>query len=139
MMFEQNDGKGQDNIAQNRFTAYLLVSLRNTRKVYLDKLTLIQVHEAPFEIRDSGAYFVYEPDMLESLSVMDQLEDDALRAYLLRVRQRDLHIFIGKVIEGKSLRELSEELGLGFNTVSTAYHRLIRRLRTELRNYGNRL
>ena len=137
-MFERNDGKSQDNVAQNRFTAYLLVALRNTRNMYLDKVNHIQAHEMPFEIQDCGAYFVYEPDMLESLPVLDQLEDDTLQACLLEVRERDLHIFIGKIIEGKSLRELSDEMGISFNTVSTAYHRLIRRIRMELGNYGNR-
>ena len=131
-MFEKNDGKGLDNVAQNRFTAYVVVALRHTKRIYQEKKRRIRDRERPFDTHEGSIHFIYEPDMLESLTILDQLEDEVLQSVLQSTRERDLYIFTGKIIEGKSLRELSHDLGLGVNTVSAAYYRLIRRLRREL-------
>ena len=138
-MFDQNDGRNPDNIAQNRFTAYLLVAFRNTRKLYMDKQKSIKCHEIPLEICDGDTRFIYVPDMLDTLPVLDQIENPALQTCLLDTRERDLEIFIGKIIEGKSLRQLSDEVGIGLSTVSSIYRRLLKRLRRELENHGDGL
>ena len=131
-MNKRNDGKGPDNVAQNRFTAYLLVAMRNTRRMYLEKRKAILQHELPLDqIWDNNA-LIYEPDMLDFLSPLDQLEDPKLQALLNRASERDLHILVSRIVEDKSLREICQDLNTGFNTVSSAYHRLIRRLRREL-------
>lgn len=136
-MYNRNDGKGYDNVAQNRFTAYLMVALRNARKQYLEKQCRIYAHEVPFEMWDGSELLVYEPDLLANLPVMEQLEYAGLQASLQCARERDLHLLMGRIIEGKSLRELADELNIGYHTASTAYHRLIRRLRRELDEDGD--
>lgn len=135
-MFERNSGMGESNITQNRFTAYLLVAIRNTRKMYLDKMGKIRAHEQSLETSICDGNLLYEPDMLGTLQLPDQFENAALQDAFNQLSGRDRHIFIRKAIEGKPLRDIGAELGLGFNTVSTAYHRMIRRLRKELMSNG---
>lgn len=135
-MHKRNDGKGEDNIAQNRFTAYLLVALKNTKKNYMRKKYMVQSHEIPLDAQDNSRWFIYEPDMLSTISAIDQLEDARLAIALRRIGERDLYIFISRILGGKSLRELSEELGIRYYTVSTIYSRVLNRIRRELKDDG---
>ena len=133
-MYKKNSGASKDSIAQNRFTAYLIVAMRNTKWAYMQKSEAIRAHEIPFEIMDYPSFCTCEPDMLEALSVVEQIEDERLCSALKRIKDRDLHIFLSKIVGGRSLRVIGNELGLSFNTVSTAYHRTVRKIRRELEN-----
>lgn len=135
-MFERNNDKSRDNTAQNCFTAYLLTAITNARITYLRKRSDILAHESSFETMERGSLLGHEPDLLEALAVVEQIQDDALLAALRRIRARDLHIVISKIVNCRSLHEIGGDLGLSYNTVSTAYHRAMRRIRKGFAEYG---
>ena len=127
-----NNGIGEDNKAQNCFTAYLLIAIKNTKIQYIKKRDRTSFYEKLVGIQDQLEYFGVFPDMLDELPVLEQLENDCLANALRKIKMRDRYIFMEKVLADRSLRDIAQEMGLAINTVSTAYHRVVRRLREEL-------
>jgi DNA-directed RNA polymerase specialized sigma24 family protein len=73
-----------------------------------------------------------ESDMILSLPLLEQIENMKLRMSLKRAKERDLYIFLAKVLEGHSLTEIAAELGISYNTTASIYYRMIDRLKKEL-------
>jgi len=73
-----------------------------------------------------------EPDMHDNLPLLEQLENMKLREAMEQTKERDLHIFLLKALEGRSLAEIAAKLGIGYNTAASVYYRMIERLKKEL-------
>jgi len=74
-----------------------------------------------------------EVDVINNLPLFEQLENMKLRKFLEQAKERDLYIFLAKALEGRSLSEIAEELGIEYNTAASVYYRMIKRLKKELR------
>jgi RNA polymerase sigma factor (sigma-70 family) len=127
-VFKKNDGKGESNIIQNQFTAYLKVAIRNRKAQYLrNKLRILQYERYLdlMQIKEPE----YEPDMLGSLPVEERIDDFELLRALRSIGERDRYIFLAKALEGRSLAAIAAEIGVGCYVASTAYYRTVRRLK----------
>jgi RNA polymerase sigma factor (sigma-70 family) len=131
-MRERNDGTGESNILQNRFTAYLLTAVRRRKIQYLRSKTRKQHYEPALELRDDSMSVPTDPDLMRGLPLLEQLENIRLRQSLERARDRELYIFFAKALDGRPLAEIAAELGIGYNTVASIYYRLRERLKAEL-------
>jgi DNA-directed RNA polymerase specialized sigma24 family protein len=135
-MRERNDGKGADNILQNRFTAYLVKAVRNRKIQYLRAKQRHDLYELPFDISDFDAITHDESDLLGNLSLIEQLEDFRLQQVLRQAKTRDLYIFLAKALDDRSLSDIAKELGIGLHAATSAYYRMVRKLRRELGGGG---
>lgn len=131
-MWEHNNGAGESNILQNQFTAYLVTALRRRKVQYLRSKLQIQQYETSLEIWDQIEGLLTEPDLALGLPLIEQLENIRLQQALKQAKQRDLYIFLAKVLEDRSFVEIAGELGIAYNTVLSVYHRMIQKLKKEL-------
>jgi len=131
-MWERNDGTNDSNILQNQFTAYLVTAIRRRKIQYMRSKIKIQQYELSLEIQEHLMSSLTESDMDINLTLFEQFENIKLRECLEQTKERDLHIFLAKALEGRSLAEIATELGIGYNTVASVYYRMIERLKKEL-------
>ena len=128
-MREKTNNTGESAAIQNQFTAYLLTALRRRKIQYRQALVRKTQHEQFQDIGEEAAdCFSVEPDMMQGLPFLDQIENERLRQALMWTREQDLTIFIAKALEGRSFAAIAKDAGMKYNTVASLYYRLVSRL-----------
>lgn len=126
-MHIRNDGKGESNVTQNRFTVYVLSEITRRRTDYLR----VKQHQQTREI-------LTDPDDLsagEGSGISDPtdllccIENAALVEVLNHISERDRYIFFSRALHGRSFHELASELDLGYQGVAAAYHRVCKKVK----------
>ena len=123
-MWGKNNGKGEANVLQNKFTRFLLTTIDRDKAVYLDKQSKRKVRELLTTQGDSNSLFELEPRIWERLILGEALDE---------ISKRDRYIFLSRVLEEKSYDDLANELGLSYKGVAAAYYRALQKLRRALR------
>lgn len=125
-MVEPNEN-GRESGLQNRFTAYLKLAIVRERRRYLQKKWQMENKEnlqASVEEEQQ-----YEQDFLSSLSLADQIENEALAMAVRDLKPKDLEVLELCVIKDLSYQEAAQRLHRNFWTVKASYLRTIRALR----------
>lgn len=135
-MWDYNDGTGESNILQNQFTAYLVTAVRRKKKQYLQSKERQNHNELPLEQQSLAVIIFSSADIIAGLPLVDQIENIELQQALVKLDQRDLHILLAKALEGCTFVEIAAGLGLNYNTVATAYYRIIARIKKALGSDG---
>lgn len=130
-MKEYNNGIGESNAIQNRFTAYLVTAIKRRKQRFLQNKD--KGYNNTEEIQDYMEELHYTPDMLDTLPLLAQLEDLVLHKALIKQKERDLYIFFAKVLDERSFTDIAAELGIESAAVKAAYYRMIAKLKKELR------
>lgn len=131
-MFDRNNGTGDDNIIQNRFTAYLVKALRNRKINYIREKARLHEFETSLEtaMESDGAWIYQDP--LSHLPVIEQVEDARFQQALGKAGEQELYILFAKILQGKTFADIAMNLGMKLKTVTSIYYRLIERLRAEI-------
>lgn len=131
-MRHRNDGQGEVNALQNRFTAYLLVAVKRQKRDYIQKRNQIKNNEVPIvpEIEETMDCCVDGP--MEHLSPMEQMEDMALMDALKRLTAKERYVLFGRLINESEYETLGGVLGLRYSGVAAIYRRVIKKLRKKL-------
>lgn len=124
----RNDGKGEDNIMQNCFTAYLQSAVKRRKITYLKAKEKLQQHEIASDLSDELAWDC--DDWETKLHYSFQVENAALTKALQRLGERERLILLAVVLEEQDFNDLGKRLGLTYKGASSAYYRIIRKLRT---------
>lgn len=126
-MVFRNDGQGDSNILQNKFTAYLQIALKRKKREYLTTQSLRQNSELSLENNESPPSS--SRSLEDDLPYEFQIEDEALLQALARLSNRERLILIAHVLDGIDFDILAREHGLSYKGVSTLYYRLREKLR----------
>lgn len=126
-MYPRNDGKGEDNIIQNRFTAYLVSALTRRKSDFLRTRHRRSNTELPTDPDDLVAPKNADIDNPETLLCV--IENAALSDVLNRISERDRYIFFSHALYHRGFDELAIELNLGYQGVAAAYHRVCKKVR----------
>ena len=128
-MGQRNDGQKDIFALQNRFTAYILISLRRKKRDYLRKKSRI----AAYESMTDSLTVQFAGNCANGIpSASPQIEDDALMRALAQLTARERHILFQRVLYGIEYDELAVDLNLRYSGIAAAYHRIIKKLRKEL-------
>ena len=125
-----NDGTTDDNIVQNRFTAYLKISISRQKVKYLAKL---------FDQRKWELSFEEHEDMLNSLPssggtyLNNEVEDESLYRALNRLKDHERTIVFRRAVSEESFIKIAADMGLKYVTVKAIYRRSLEKLRKEMR------
>lgn len=132
-MRRRNDGQGEVNALQNRFTAYLLIAVKRQKRDYIQKRNQIKNNEVSITpgMEETMEYCVDNGPM-EHLSPMEQMEDMALMDALKRLSEKERYVLFGRLLNESEYETLGGELGLRYSGVATIYRRVIKKLRKEL-------
>ena len=122
-MWRRNNGKGEDNVLQNQFTRYLITAIGREKAKYLKRRSNLFYRELMIDLDDSIQ--ANAPSTLP-------FELIAVYQILGQVSKRDQYIFLARVLDQRGFDELAAELGMSYKSVSTAYYRVIQKLRDAL-------
>ena len=126
-MYQRNDGKGENNIIQNRFTSYLVSAVSRRKSDYLrtkQRRGSIELPADPDNLTAPENADIDDPETL--LCIM---ENAALSDVLSSVSERDRYIFFSRALYQRSFDELALELGLGYQGVAAVYYRVCKKVR----------
>lgn len=124
-MYYRNDGKGESNITQNGFTAYLLSAVAHRKADYLHAKQRRQEREVLTDPDDLSTEEA--PGISDPTDLLCCIENAALEEALSRISERDRYIFFSRALHGRSFHELALELDLGYQGVAAAYHRVCKK------------
>lgn len=123
----RNDGQGNSNILQNKFTAYLKVALQRKKYEYMEAQRQRQSHESSFENNDFLPSASKELE--EDLSYEFQIENEVLLQALAKLNDRERLVLIAHVLGRIDFDALTQEHDLSYKGVSTLYYRIRGKLR----------
>ena len=126
-MYYRNDGKGESNITQNGFTAYLLSAVAHRKADYLHAKQRRQAREVLTDPDDLSTE--ESPGISDPTDLLCCIENAALEEALSRISERDRYIFFSRALHGRSFHELALELDLGYQGVAAAYHRACKKVK----------
>ena len=132
-MWQKNDGKGEVNILQNQFTAYLITALHRKKSEYMKHKNKLDSCELPLDIQEDHPILKIEPDMVENLPLLLRLENDDLLQALQQIKERDRYIFLAKVLDSRDFESLAKELGISYKGVAAAYYRVVQRIKNKMK------
>ena len=127
MRFE-NDGKGESNILQNRFTAYLLQAVKWRRFDYLEHRGKLAQRESLTDDEDDfcgNSSVVWPAYPVEE----EGFDNDSLAAAIAALGKREAYVFFSRALEESTFQELAAELGVSYSCVTAMYYRTRRKLR----------
>lgn len=125
----RNNGKGEDNILQNKFTKYLIISIHRKKTAFMRQRDKIIVHEQLLDSWERASLNIHEDmsdrsDLLENMDFIQALES---------ISERDRYIFFAHVLDDRGFAELGSELGLGYKGAAAAYYRTIKKIKEGMR------
>lgn len=132
-MWLKNDGQNEEDLLQNRFTAYISVALQRRRKDYM----LQEMRQQQLEILtdnpvSDGNYEILE-DVISELPLLMQLENDKLLHALKGLDEKERQVFFARVLDEKSFEELANTTGVSYKSVTALYYRVLRKIRNRMR------
>lgn len=127
-MNQRNDGRGEINFTQNRFTAYLLESERRCKNRFLRAQHKLALCEPSYDFQETPIDTAEEIDLLADLSLMDVLENEALYHALRAMAPRDLEVLLDLIVYEMKPAELAHKLGLSYQGAMAVYYRAKKKL-----------
>ena len=133
-MLRRNDGQGESNIVQNRFTSYLMIAVNRHRAAALQRRKDINVHELPL---DDFLPFIeesMEDPQEQALNAYHQLEleDESLERAIKCLSERKKYVFFSQALQERTYKELAQDLNMGYKGVAAIYYRAVQKLRKEM-------
>ena len=128
-MIKRNDGISKDDICQNQFTAYVVLAVKRKRQSYIKKKqrnnekenrTKKEAEKSEFRIAGYDIWSRIEPQNEKLMAAMQQLS------------LKERFVVIGFVLQGKTFKEIAQEVGLTEKVAASVYYRSIKKLRAKI-------
>ncbi len=136
-MWNKNNGRTENEILQNRFTAYITSALQHCRRDYTINLAKWQERVILIKEIQPDLSVDLEEDALLNLPVMMRLQNEKLLLALQTLGQRELYVLLSCALREKELSTLASELNLSYKGVAAIYYRALEKLRKLIRGYTN--
>lgn len=131
-MWIRNGGHTDNEILQNRFTAYLTIATRRTKMEYMEQLIMDLKCVETLDAINNGEY-VNEDQKISNLPIMMQIENQMLLEALQQLGDRERYVFLNRALGEKSFERLSIELGLTYKGAAAIYYRAIQKIKQKMR------
>lgn len=138
-MLFRNDGKGESNVIQNQFTAYLVSALRRKKRDVLQVWMRVSENEFSVDFQDYLLDTPHEPISPEPIQEITSetyhkidFENTALEQEIRNLSDLDRFVFLARVLDDRDFEDLAKELGASCSAVIARYYRIIRRIRKAL-------
>ncbi len=132
LMWQRNNGRGEANILQNQFTAYLVTAIHWQKITYLRKYSKLKKRESPTDFDNLFAHTL--DSMVENTFSVEQpvLESITLAQALSKISDRERYILLARVLEERSFEDLASELGIGYKGAAALYYRTIQKMKRKM-------
>lgn len=130
MKTTRKDGIESDAAIQNRFTAYLKVSISHLKAKYLSGLHERQTLELSYEERTELLNQIQ--NCHEDTYFSEEIEDKQLSHALDKLKERERLIVFRRAVFEESFIKIAKDSGLKYVTVKTIYRRALEKIRKEI-------
>lgn len=128
-MIKRNKGIADQEILQNRFTAFITTSMSRARIDYLRKEN--NRTKYTYDIEDEKLALI----PIESDFVLNLSNSEVLAHALKHLDDRERYVLLARVLEEKSFEVIADKLGLKYKGVAAIYYRTITKLRNIIGEY----
>ena len=125
MALQRNEGREQDEVLQNKFTAYLLSAVQRRKAQYIDSLMKSQQNTTLIEETAMNITFDLEQEAMKGIPLYMRLQNGKLFWSLSNLTERERYVFFNRALHERSLDELAAELGLSYKGVAAIYYRAL--------------
>lgn len=133
MLWQRNEGLEQDEILQNKFTAYLLSAVQRRKVLYIDTVMKAQQVSMLIEETTMDCLFDLEKEALQGIPLYMRIQNQKLFMSLSQLTERERHVFFNRALDERSLDELAADLGLSYKGVAAIYYRAIQKLKKKMK------
>ena len=133
MVWQRNEGHEEDDVLQNRFTAYLLSAVQRRKAQYIDTLMKVQQTSTLIEETVMDTEFDLEGEASQGIPLYMRLQNEKLFLSLSRLTERERYVFFTRALDERSLDELASELGLSYKGVAAIYYRTIQKIKKSMK------
>lgn len=133
MVWHRNEGQDNDDVLQNKFTAYLLSAVKRRRALYIDTALRNQKLTEMIEATVIDDTFEFDSELSLDAPLYMKIQNEKLYQALFELSERERYVFFSRVLEEKSLDELATELGLSYKGTAAVYYRTVERIRKKMR------
>ena len=133
MTWQRNEGREQDEVLQNKFTAYLLSAVQRRKALYIDTLVKSQQISHLIEETAMDSTFELEQEALQGISLYMWIQNEKLFWSLSHLTERERYVFFNRALDERSLDELAAELGLSYKGVAAIYYRAIQKIKKKMK------
>lgn len=132
-MWNKNKGQTEDEILQNRFTAYIMTAIQRRRKDYVQQMLKNIEIAGLLDAIQADNTFDLEGDAFTDLPLMMKIENEELLQSLQQLGERERYVFLNRALEAKSFEMLSLELGLIYKGVTAIYYRAMQKIKNRMK------
>ena len=133
MTWQRNEGREQDEVLQNKFTAYLLSAVQRRKALYIDTLVKAQQISRLIEETAMDSTFELEQEALQGIPLYMRIQNEKLFWSLSHLTERERYVFFNRALDERSLDELAAELGLSYKGVAAVYYRALQKIKKEMK------
>ena len=133
MTWQRNEGREQDEVLQNKFTAYLLSAVQRRKALYIDTLVKAQQISHLIEETAMDSTFELEQEALQGIPLYMRIQNEKLFWSLSHLTERERYVFFNRALDERSLDELAAELGLSYKGVAAIYYRAIQKIKKKMK------
>lgn len=129
MVWQRNEGSEQDEVLQNRFTAYLFSAVQRRRAQYIDEEVKAQKISSLMEETTMDNTFDLEEKALADIPLYMRLQNEKLLFALSQLTERERYVYFSRTLDEREFEELGAELGLSYKGVAAIYYRTIQKIK----------
>ncbi len=132
-MWMKNCGKTEEDVLQNRFTAYITSAVQRRRRDYMIQLAKSQEMMVLIEEIQPDMTVQVEEDALGNLPFLMRLQNDRLLLALQALGERELYVLLNYALGDKDLTVLAHELQMTYKGVAAIYYRALKKVRKHIK------
>lgn len=131
-MWHKNNGQSEDEILQNRFTAYLSKAIQRQRKEYiLHAIRQKQIEKLLGELAEiQKCDFAWEE--WNELPLLMRLENESLLYALKGLTERERYVLLARILDERSFEEIANRMGMSYKGAATIYYRALQKIRNRM-------
>ena len=98
MTWQRNEGREQDEVLQNKFTAYLLSAVQRRKAQYIDSLMKSQQNTTLIEETAMNITFDLEQEAMKGIPLYMRLQNEKLFWSLSNLTERERYVFFNRAL-----------------------------------------
>lgn len=130
-MWNKNNGLSDDEIIQNRFTAYLKKAISRCRRDYLLRMEKQEILLGMF-VEEIDAMFDLEQTIMRTFPIMQTMENEALLRAFEQLTERERYVIFELTVAKRTAGDLALELEISYSGVAAIRYRAMLKIRKSM-------
>lgn len=131
-MWSKNSGLSDDEIIQNRFTAYLKKAVSRCRRDYIMRMEKQEV-SLGMSVEEIDAMFDLEQAVMRTFPIMQTMENEALLQAFEQLSERERYVVVELAVKKRTADDLALELEISYSGITAIRYRAMQKIRKAMK------